>query len=274
MRPAAVEGGEYLSRRFTKRYTIRRSAIVQWLYFLKVNHPDYRDVEICSNRLTSLPENGSILDQLPSISELNSNSSDPIASPPMSQAALAPTGNPAPAISHLPVGLGNDIQDGEFDDDVLDTLVPDLVPNLGELELLRREVQCQEGLRAGLEVPTVRQTPLSERSANYIMRGAFPTLFPYGKADFDTPRRRTVNLAAYAKHMVKYQDGRFGRHPLFRYYVFNRIMREQALSATRFLYSRSIESGLSLNELSNLISGSRGDQILNKIIPCTDNNVL
>jgi len=67
----------------------------------------------------------------------------------------------------------------------------------------------------------MRQTPLSKRSASFIMRGAFPTLFPYGKADFDMPRSRTVTLAAYAKHMLKYQDGRFGRHPLFRYYMFN-----------------------------------------------------
>ena len=89
----------------------------------------------------------------------------------------------------------------------------------------------------GLEVPTVRQTPLSKRLASFIMRGAFPTLFPYGKADFNMPRSRTVTLAAYAKYILKYQDGRFGRHPLFRYYVFNRIIREQALNATRFLYS-------------------------------------
>ena len=111
------------------------------------------------------------------------------------------------------------------------------MPDLGELELLHREVQYQKGLRAGLDVPTVRQTPVSERSASFITRGVFPTLFPYGKADFDMPRSRTVTLAAYAKHMLKYQDSRFGRHPLFRYYVFNRIMREQALNATRFLCS-------------------------------------
>ena len=89
----------------------------------------------------------------------------------------------------------------------------------------------------GLEVLTVRQIFLSKQSANFIMRGAFPTLFLYGKADFDMPRSRMVTLAAYAKHMLKYQDGRFGRHPLFRYYVFNWIMREQALNATHFLYS-------------------------------------
>jgi hypothetical protein len=72
---------------------------------------------------------------------LDSDSSDLVASPPpILQAALALTGNPAPAISHPPVGLGNDIQDGEFNNNILDTLVPDLVPDLSELELLCREV--------------------------------------------------------------------------------------------------------------------------------------
>ena len=112
----------------------------------------------------------------------------------------------------------------------------------------------------------MRQTPISKRSASFIMHGAFPTLFPYGRADFDTPRRRTVTLAAYAKHMLKYQDGRFGRHPLFRYYVFNQIIREQALNATRFLYSRLDKNSLSLDKLNNLINSSRGNQVLNKII--------
>jgi hypothetical protein len=215
VRPATVAGAEYLSRRFSKRYTVRRSAIEHWLYFLKINHPDYRDVEICSNRLTRLSENGSILDQLPSINESDSDSSNPIAYPsPTPQAELAPTSNPTPAINHLPIELGNGIHDSEFDD-VLDTFVPDLMPDLGELELLSREVQYQEDLRAGPEVPSVRQTPLSERSANHIMRGAFPTLFPYSRADFDIPQRRMVTLAVYAKHMLKYQDGRFGRHLLF-----------------------------------------------------------
>ena len=98
------------------------------------------------------------------------------------------------------------------------------------------------------------------------MYSTFLTLFPYGKADFDMLWSRTVTLAAYAKHMLKYQDGRFGRHPLFRYYMFNRIMREQALNATRFLYGRSDKNGLSLDKLSNVINGNRGGQLLNKIV--------
>jgi hypothetical protein len=45
-----------------------------------------------------------------------------------------------PAVDPLPAELGSNILNGEFDDDVLDTLVPDLVPDLNELELLGREV--------------------------------------------------------------------------------------------------------------------------------------
>ena len=70
------------------------------------------------------------------------------------------------------------------------------------------------------------ERPISERIASYIMRGTFPTLFPYGKANFNASRTRSVTLAAYAKYILKYKDGRFGRYPLFRYYVFNRIIRD------------------------------------------------
>jgi len=108
--------------------------------------------------------------------------------------------------------------------------------------------------------------PLSKRLASFIMRGAFPTLFPYGKADFNMLQSHTVTLAAYAKHILKYQDGRFSRYPLFHYYVFNWIMKKQALNATRFLYGQLNKNGLSLNKLNNLINSSRGNQVLNKII--------
>jgi len=50
----------------------------------------------------------------------------------------------------------------------------------------------------------MRQIPLSKRLASFVIRGVFPTLFPYGKADFNILRSRTVTLAAYAKYMLKY----------------------------------------------------------------------
>jgi hypothetical protein len=45
-----------------------------------------------------------------------------------------------PAINPLPTKLGSNILDGEFNNNVLDTLVPNLVPNLSELELLGYKV--------------------------------------------------------------------------------------------------------------------------------------
>jgi len=44
------------------------------------------------------------------------------------------------AINPLPTKLSSNILDGKFNDDVLDTLVPNLVPNLTKLELLGCEV--------------------------------------------------------------------------------------------------------------------------------------
>ena len=43
-------------------------------------------------------------------------------------------------INPLLAKLGSNILDSEFNDDILDTLVPDLVPNFSELELLGHEV--------------------------------------------------------------------------------------------------------------------------------------
>ena len=56
----------------------------------------------------------------------------------------------------------------------------------------------------GLEVPTIQQTPLSKRLASFIIHGAFSTLFPYSKADFNILQSHTVTLATYAKYILKY----------------------------------------------------------------------
>ena len=45
-----------------------------------------------------------------------------------------------PTINPLPAKLGSNILDGKFNNNVLDTLVPNLVPNLNKLELLGYKV--------------------------------------------------------------------------------------------------------------------------------------
>jgi len=46
----------------------------------------------------------------------------------------------SPAINPLPTKLSSNILDSEFNNNVLDTLVPNLVPNFNKLELLSCEV--------------------------------------------------------------------------------------------------------------------------------------
>ena len=48
--------------------------------------------------------------------------------------------NPARAINPQPVRLSNNILDGDFDDNILETLISNLVPNFNKLDFLSREV--------------------------------------------------------------------------------------------------------------------------------------
>jgi hypothetical protein len=95
-----------------------------------------------------------------------------------------------------------------------------------EIDLILQEVLGRKSLPPGLPAPSVRQTPLDEAAGNErIFAMAFLTLYPTGAADYNAPRVRKVDLRAYAYHLIRYQDGRFGRHPRWRFLVFNIIMR-------------------------------------------------
>ena len=63
--------------------------------------------------------------------------------------------------------------------------MPDLLPNTSELELLMHEIEQQQNQQNGVELPTIYTTPISEQAASFIISGAFPTLFPTGRADFN-----------------------------------------------------------------------------------------
>lgn len=78
---------------------------------------------------------------------------------------------------------------------------------------------------------------------------AFPTLYATGRADFNSPRLRSVSLSDYARHLLCYHDGRFGRHPRWRFLAFNTIMRRKAANAARYVSKASGLKDLSREEL-------------------------
>ena len=111
-----------------------------------------------------------------------------------------------------------------------------------------------------LPAPSIRKTPIDEASGkDRIFAMAFPTLYPTGRADFNTPRLRKVDLNDYARHLMCFHDGRFGRHPRWRFLVFNILMRRKANSSARFYVSKA--SGLkdlSRDELAEALTSGRG----------------
>ena len=122
-----------------------------------------------------------------------------------------------------------------------------MVPNLNitttEVDLILEEIAGQKRPLPNLPAPSIRSTPIDEASGkDRIFAMAFPTLYPTGQADFNTPRLRNVDLNDYAQHLMRFHDGRFGRHPRWRFFVFNILMRRKANSSARFYVSKA--SGL------------------------------
>lgn len=62
----------------------------------------------------------------------------------------------------------------------------------------------------------------------YIAK-AFPTLFPNGTADLCEPRLVRVTPSDHFQHLIKYKDGRFAKHPRFRLFAMNSLLRWAAL---------------------------------------------
>ncbi len=62
----------------------------------------------------------------------------------------------------------------------------------------------QPTLQAHLELPSIRSTPLDEfNRSQALLSLAIPGLYPEGKADFVTPRQRTISYADYLAHALK-----------------------------------------------------------------------
>ena len=89
-------------------------------------------------------------------------------------------------------------------------------------------------------MPSIRATPLSEfNKTQPLLSWAFPSLFPRGKAEFVTPRIRSISYNDYIKHLLKFYNGRFARHPRFRYVVFNTIIRKQVNTRAGFFVKKA-----------------------------------
>ncbi|KNB13921.1 hypothetical protein FOXG_12538 [Fusarium oxysporum f. sp. lycopersici 4287] len=216
LRPANTSSHAILSRQFTRQFRVRRQPVVIWLDYLRRHHPGYRCVVIDEERLNQLPQDGNVLDAIP-----------------QSQVEAADVGPEEDQEAEL------DLED--------EAAVPDMLAKDTELDALRSilageseadselSTSFQAQAQHELQLPNIRHTPINEFNRSHALLSlAFPCLFPDGRADFVEPRLRSIDYKDYVEHAMRWHDGRFARHPTFRFVAFNTLMRSQARSRSRF----------------------------------------
>ena len=209
-------------------FRVRKSVVLVALQWLIINNKYYHSGHINHDTLALLPEDGN-LTALRSVT-LNSTAEEQ---------AMPSVQDVDPYNTHLP---------GSF--------VPSAAQRLTEQETIRQSVQERQSDQQPVATPTLSwppsgAIPINEFTTEGYMSCAFPTLFPTGDADFVAPWPLTVTIGNYFKHLLLYKDGRFARHPRFRYFALNTEMRWRALQAGRiYVRQHPVDAQLTVDESS------------------------
>ncbi|KID82377.1 ATP-dependent DNA helicase PIF1 [Metarhizium guizhouense ARSEF 977] len=223
LRPANTSSHANLSLQFTRQFRVRRQPVAIWLNYLRRHHPGYRCIVIDEEWLNQLPDDGNVLDAIPQS--------------PVEAADVGPE------------------DDQEAESDLVDeAAVPDLLAKDTELHALQSILAGESETDPGpattiqaqtqrqLQLPNIRRTPINEfNRSQALLSLAFPCLFPDGRADFVEPRLRSIDYKDYVEHAMRWHDGRFARHPTFRFVAFNTLMRSQARARSKFFLIQALE---------------------------------
>lgn len=87
-----------------------------------------------------------------------------------------------------------------------------------------------------MTMPSICGTPVSEYGGHQIAIDAFPSLFPNGEADINTPHDIKVDMKEWAAHLLCLKGGHFARHPCFCYWVLNTAMQQTAKQLLTGIY--------------------------------------
>ena len=201
-------------RQFRSDFRVRKGRVITWLQFLREHHPDYQYITISPDRINALPVDDDVSSSFTSILDngpVKNSQDQPVSA------------EPPPPNSQ--------------------SMVPNLNITATEIDMIIQGITGRGPSPPSLPALSIRMTPIDEVSGkDRIFAMAFPTLYPTGQADFNTPRLRKVDLNDYIQHLIRFRDGRFGRHPRWRFLAFNIQMRRKANSSARFYVSKA--SGL------------------------------
>lgn len=203
-------------------FRVRRRVVQEALSWLLKNNCYYRanQVHINAEALEQLPEDGNL-------STVTSVQPDPPTAPQGCQPS-----EEDPYTAHLS-----------------SSFVPNAAHQSTEQETVHQAVQDRQtgSHSAALMWPTIGGAPINEFNTEGYFSMAFPTLFPTGAADFVAQRCNQVTIGNYFKHLMMYVDGRFAKHPRFRFFALNTEMRWRALQAGRiYIHQHPVDAHLRL----------------------------
>jgi len=140
-------------------------------------------------------------------------------------------------------------------DDEIENAIDDLFPNENN-ENDENDENIQQDQENRLRWPSLDPNPIDEETTEGYMTMAFPTLFPYGTADFlfeGNHKYKVKSLAGYFDALLRYKDGRFERHPRFAFWALNTKLHAQCKEQTKMFLRRNPDVAqltvLELNEL-------------------------
>ena len=221
-------------------FRVRRAVVQQALEWLLENNRYYQanQVHLNEDALWQLPEDGDIT-ELTSL-QLEESTPDDLSQQPQEDVYGA----------HLP-----------------SSFVPNAVQQQTEQETVRQSIQERQGRSTStLMWPTIGGTPINEFTTEGYFSMAFPTLFPTGAADFLGQRCNQITIGNYFKHLLMYEDGRFARHPRFRFFALNTEMRWRALQAGRiYIRQHPGDAQLTVDELRDMV-GREGEAFSNRVL--------
>ncbi|KAM4063873.1 ATP-dependent DNA helicase PIF1 [Hirsutella rhossiliensis] len=184
IRPRDSTNQPHVVRQFRRQFRVRQGHIRVWLEHLQLNHPGYRDIIIDAERLSQLPNDGDVVDQM---------LAEEVDVPEGVQAEQHPIEHPDPEAVEDADAAGIDDYDA--------AAIPNFIAAQADLERLRAQLEDHEPVppeqiplrQAHIEMPNIRSTPLNEFNRSQpLLSLAFPTLYPTGQADFVAPRQRTI----------------------------------------------------------------------------------
>ena len=215
-------------------FRVRRSMVLRALQWLKEHSKYYHHIKIDHDALSQLPADGEL-------------------------AGLC-------AVDDVVFNEEEEMHVDEEDPHDVGTFIPAVARKLTEKETVRKSVierQCPEQV---VPWPSVGEVPVNEFTTEGYISCAFPTLFPTGAGDFLAPRQRVVTVGHYFTHLMKYGEGRFAKHPRFRYFALNTEMRWRALQSGRiYVNQHPDDAHLSLDELRDMV-GREGELFSNRVL--------